>query len=71
MFGAWGGAGARVEVRLAAEMKGYVLLGYQAGADAGAEMLIEEARHFGRGDVLATLEKPPSENGDGVGVGLD
>lgn len=65
------GARLGVKVRLAAEVEGNVLFGDEAGADAGAQVLVEEAGDLGRGDVLAALEEPPGEDGDGVGVGGD
>lgn len=47
-----------------------MLLGDEAGPDAGAQVLVEKASHLRRGDVLAALEKAASQDGDGVGVRL-
>jgi hypothetical protein len=52
-------------------VQGNVLLGDQAGADAGAQVLVEEAGDFGGGDVAAAFEEALCENGNGVGVGGD
>jgi hypothetical protein len=54
----------------AAEVQGDVLFGYQAGSDASAQVLVQEACDLGRGDVLATFKEPAGEDGDGVGVRL-
>ena len=48
-----------------------MLLRDQAGANAGAEMLVQEACHRLRRDVFPTLEEATGEDGDGVGVSLN
>lgn len=63
VLGAGGRAGLRVEVRLAAEVEGDVLLRDEAGADAGAQVLVEEGGDLGRGDVPPAFEEPASEDG--------
>lgn len=60
--------GAQLVVRLRAHVQGDVLLGDQARADAGAQVLVQEARHLLRADVAAGLEESPSQDADGVGV---
>lgn len=47
-----------------------MLLRDQAGADTGAQVLIEEAGGDGGVDVLPALEEAAGEDGDGVSVGL-
>jgi hypothetical protein len=71
VLGTRGRAGGRVKVRLAAEVQGDVLLGDEAGADTGAQVLVEEAGDVGGVDVAAALEEALGEDGDGVGVGGD
>lgn len=61
----------RRRARLRGEVQRDVLFGDEAGADAGAEMVVEEAGDGVGGDVFATLEEAAGEGGDGVGVGLD
>ncbi|KAJ6782758.1 hypothetical protein PWT90_03633 [Aphanocladium album] len=68
---AGGRAGVRVKVFLGAKVQGNVLLGDEAGADARAQVAVEEARHLGRRDVAAALEEALGQDGDGVGVGGD
>jgi len=58
-------------MRLGAKVQGNVLLGDEAGADAGAQVLVEEAGDFGGGDVAAAFEEALCEDGDGVCVGGD
>lgn len=70
-LGARRGRGFGVEVWCAAVVKGDVLLGYQAGADAGTQVFVEEAGDFLRGDVLAAFDEALGQDGDGVGVRLD
>lgn len=55
-----------VVVGLAGEVEGDVLLGDQAGPDAGAEMLVEESGHLGGADVFSAFEKAAGEDRDGV-----
>lgn len=66
-----GRAGVGVKVLLAAKVQGNVLLGDEAGADAGAQVAVEKGGDLGRGDVAAALEEALGEDGDGVGVGGD
>lgn len=55
VFGARGRARGRIEVRRATKVQGDVLLGDEARADAGAQMLIQEAGHLGGRYVFTTL----------------
>ena len=48
-----------------------MLLGDQAGADAGAQVGVEEAGHLGGRDVFAALEEAAGQDGDRVGVRPD
>lgn len=63
--------GARVEVRLGREVKRDVLLGNEPGADARAQVLVQEAGDLGRANVPPALEEALRQDGDGVGVGVD
>ena len=71
--GAWRvrGGGGRSGVRLAGEVEGDVLFCDEAGADAGAEVLVEELGDFEGGDVFSGFEEAAGQDRDGVGVGLD
>lgn len=66
-----GRRGRRCRARLRGEVQGDVLFGDEAGADAGTEVVVEEAGDGVGGDVSAALEEAAGEGGDGVGVGLD
>lgn len=57
MLRAWRRTGSGVEMRLTAKVQRDVLLRNEASANAGAQMLVQEARHLGWGDVSPTLEK--------------
>jgi hypothetical protein len=48
-----------------------VLLGHEACANACAEVLVQEAGHFGGVNVFSAFEETTGEDGYGVGVGLD
>ena len=56
---------------LAGEVEGDVLFCDETGADAGAEMLVEELGDVDWGDVFSGLEEAAGEDGNSVGVGLD
>lgn len=53
------------------EVEGDVLFGHEAGADAGAEVVVEELCCLCGGDVAAALEEAAGEGGDCVCVCLD
>ena len=61
----------RVKVWRAAEVQGDMLLGHEAGANAGTQVLVEETGYRGGRDVLAAFEETAREDGDGVRMGLD
>ncbi|KAJ6264980.1 LOW QUALITY PROTEIN: Zinc-type alcohol dehydrogenase-like protein [Drechslerella dactyloides] len=52
-------------------VEGEVLLGEEAGADTGAEVLVEKVGDDLRGDVALALGEAAGEDGDGVAVGVD
>lgn len=52
-------------------MQGNMLLGDEASADAGAEVLVKEAGDLLRRDVATALEEALGKDGDSVGVGGD
>lgn len=47
-----------------------VLFGHKTGADAGAEVVVEEFGGFNGGDVAAAFEEASGEDRDSVGVGF-
>lgn len=71
VVGAGRGRGARVKVRLGREVERDVLLGDEPGADARAQVLVQEARDLCGAYVPPALEEALRQDGDGVGVGVD
>lgn len=61
----------RVEVRLAAVVECNVLLGDQAGANAGAKVLVKEACYLSRAYIAATFQEAAGQNRNGVGMRCD
>lgn len=57
-------------MRLRGKVECDMLLGYQPGPDPSPQMLIQESGNFFWADVLSTLQEPPRQHGNGVGVRL-